>query len=227
MLSNRLQCVADKVINCNTIADIGTDHGYIPIYTIKNKIAKNAIAADISKGSCNKAQLNVDLNGLNDVINVRCGNGLEVIDGTEAVDSIIIAGMGGLMTISVLESNKTAVNKTKQLVLQPQKDIDKVRRYIHSIGFYIKSETMLKDKDKFYTIIDARKGSEEYTDLEYFFGKCNIKNKSSVLNEYAIIELNKIINVLKSMEIKGKKDTVDYVRLNKLKEMYEEVINCL
>ncbi|MDO5389115.1 MAG: class I SAM-dependent methyltransferase, partial [Clostridia bacterium] len=89
MLSKRLQQVAQTVKNGELIADIGTDHAYIPIYLIKNKIAKKAIAADISKGSCKKASLNINLRGLSNLIDVRCGNGLEVIEENEEPNVIV------------------------------------------------------------------------------------------------------------------------------------------
>ncbi|MDO4301752.1 MAG: class I SAM-dependent methyltransferase [Clostridia bacterium] len=227
MLSKRLQRVADTVRKSNVIADIGTDHAYIPIYLVKKGIAERAVAADISAGSCKKAQLNINNNHLSDLISVRCGNGLEVIDKNENIDTIIIGGMGGLMAISVLESNREAVSNAKQLVLQPQRDIDKVRRYIHSIGFRIVNENMLIDGDKFYNIIDAEKGTEEYSEIEYLFGKCLIDSKSMILKEYAEIELNKLLTVLKNMKDNGKDNEQAYDRLNKLKCSYLEVIKCL
>lgn len=227
MLSKRLQKIADTVRKSNIIADIGTDHAYIPIYLIKKGIAERAVAADISAGSCKKAQLNIDNNHLADFIDVRCGNGLEVIDKGESIDTIIIAGMGGLLAISVLESNREIVNKAKQIVLQPQRDIDKVRRYIHSIGFRINSENMLVEGDKFYNIIDADKGREEYTEIEYLFGKCLIENKSQILKEYVDIELNKLLTVLKNMSDNGKINDKAYKRLDSLRCNYLEVKKCL
>lgn len=227
MLSKRLQQVAQTVKNGELIADIGTDHAYIPIYLIKNKIAKKAIAADISKGSCKKASLNINLRGLSDLIDVRCGNGLEVIKENEEPNVIVIAGMGGLMTISVLESNKRAVQCADQLVLQPQRDIDKVRKYIHSIGFKIESEKMLKEGDKFYNIINAVKGCEEYTEIEYLFGKKLMEERSSVLKEYVDTENNKLLTVLENMKNAAKENTADYERLNRLSEKYNEVMKCL
>lgn len=227
MLSKRLQKVADTVNKSNIVADIGTDHAYVPIYLVKSKVANKAIAADISQGSCKKAQLNVNNKHLNHLIDVRCGNGLEVIKADEIIDTIIIAGMGGLMTISVLESNKKAVNNARQLVLQPQKDIYKVRQYIHSIGYKITNETMLVDNNKYYNIINAEKGIEKYTELEYLFGKILIENKSIILKEYVNIELNKIITVLKNMKDNGKENSNDYKRLNHLMNCYMEVKKCL
>ena len=131
------------------------------------------------------------------------------------------------MTISVLESNKKAVNNARQLVLQPQKDIYKVRQYVHSIGYKITNETMLVDNNKYYNIINAEKGIEKYTELEYLFGKILIENKSIILKEYVNIELNKIITVLKNMKDNGKENSNDYKRLNHLMNCYMEVKKCL
>lgn len=227
MLSKRLQQVADTVIKSDMAADIGTDHAYIPIYLVKKEITKRAIAADISAGSCRKAQLNINNNHLSDKIDVRCGNGLEVINENEIVNSIIIAGMGGLMAISVLESNKKAVEKAEQLVIQPQKDIDKVRRYLHLSGFKIADETMLVDGDKIYTVIDARKGKEEYTELEYLFGKLLIEEKSAVLKEYVETESNKLLIVLENMKKNNKENSDAYIRIYELYCKYTEVRKCL
>ncbi len=227
MLSKRLKQVADMVKKCNVIADIGTDHGYIPIYLVKNGIAKRAVAADISPGSCKKAQLNIGISHLSDLIDVRCGNGLEVIEKGEKIDAIVIAGMGGLMTISVLESSKDTVEGAEQLVLQPQRDIDKVRRYLHSIGYKITDEKMIVESDKFYNIINAEKGNEEYNDIEYLFGRKLIESKSSVLNEYVEREDNKILKVLENLENKEMKDSEAYKKMYKLHCKYEEVKKCL
>ena len=227
MLSKRLKLVADMVKVCDVIADIGTDHGYIPIYLIKNRIAKRAVAADISPGSCKKAALNVGISHLTDVIDVRCGNGLEVIEKGENIDTVIIAGMGGLMAISVLESNRDAVKGAKQLVLQPQRDIDKVRKYLHSAGFKISDEKMIVEGDKFYTVINAEKGFEEYTEEEYFFGKKLIESKSPILKEYVEKEDNKILKVLENMENKEMKGSEAYEKMYNLHCKYTEVKKCL
>ncbi len=224
MLSERLKVVADCVLKCDTMADIGTDHAYIPIYLVKNNIVKKAIAADISEGSCKKARLNVNSNHLYEKVDVRCGNGLEVIEKNEVIDCIVIAGMGGLMAINVLESNTYAVSKAKRLILQPQKDIGKVREYIDSIGFKIIDEKMLKENGKYYNVIVAEKGKESYSKIEFLFGKRLIEEKSPILKEYILFEQNKLVKILKNMEKNNKCDDSSYKRLFELEKDYEEVL---
>ncbi len=209
------------------LADIGTDHGYLPIYLIKNNIIERAVAADISKGSCDKAYRNIALHNMDRYIDVRCGNGLEVISEGDKTDCIVIAGTGGLLAINILQSNPNVVNNASQLVLQPQRDIDKVRLYIHSVGFKIADENMIKEKGKYYTVINAVKGSESYTPLEYLFGRTLIKKRSPVLKEFAKEELYKIMNILENMQKSNKTEKAKYKELTELSELYEEVLKCL
>ncbi len=227
MLSKRLDMVASMVGKCDTLADIGTDHGYMPIYLIKNNIIKKAIAADISKGSCNKAMQNVILYHMENNIDVRCGNGLDIIDENDNVQGIVIAGMGGMLTIDILKSGKNIVQKASQLILQPQRDIDKVRKYIHSVGFKIENENMINEKGKFYTVIRAVKGKEDYSNIENCFGKILIERRSPVLREYAQSEYYKIQNILRKMEYNIKTDDIKYREFNELLLLYEEVLKCL
>lgn len=229
MLSNRLKNVVSEVNKGNLIADIGTDHGYVPIYLVKNSIAQKAIAADISKGSCDKAQTNITLYGLNDKIDVRCGNGLEIIKDTEIVDTIIISGMGGLLTIDVLESNKKAVNNAKQLILQPQRDIEKVRAYLHNINYKIINEEMLIEAGKYYTIINAIKGiDEEYSEIEYYFGKFLLNKKSAILKQFIDHEYKKINIVLENISSNAIENADERIaQLKHLKALYEEGLKCL
>ncbi|MGN1319307.1 MAG: tRNA (adenine(22)-N(1))-methyltransferase [Lachnospirales bacterium] len=230
MLSYRLEQVASYVEKCNVVADIGTDHGYIPVYLVKNKICNKAIAADISKGSCKKAENNIKISNLTEYIDVRCGNGLEVIDTkNDNVDCIIISGMGGLLTINVIKKNIDVLQTTRQLILQPQRDIDKVREFVIENGFNIISEKMIKENEKYYTIINAVKGkSDKYNEIDLLFGKFLIKEKSSVLKEYLTIEMNKILNAVNSLKNNiNNNNQKRYDELLHLYNIYKEVYKCL
>lgn len=227
MLSFRLRQIADRIKYCELLADIGTDHAYIPIYAVKNGIAKRAVAADISEGSCSKARLNVNTYGLSECIEVRQGSGLEVINEDESPDAIVIAGMGGLLMISILEAGREVLSRTEQLILQPQRDIEEARRHIHSIGFKIAYESLFKDGGKFYTLLDCERGNENYTDMEYMFGKIPLENSSPVLREYVNIKYNKLLKVLKNLEAGGKKSDEAYKKIYAEAEMCREAEKCL
>lgn len=201
-LSYRLNKIAQKVTQNGIIADIGTDHAYIPIFLYKNNKIKSGIACDISKGSLQKAKDNIKKYNLQDKIQTRLGNGLEKISLQDNVDTVIIAGMGGMLMIDILEKGKYILENVKELILQPQKDIDKVREYLHKNNFKIIDDEMLKDDGKYYTIIKSIKGKEDilYKKEEYVFGRFEINNKCQILKEYIEDQLYKMEIVLKNIK---------------------------
>lgn len=201
-LSYRLNKIAQKVTQNGIIADIGTDHAYIPIFLYKNNRIKSGIACDISKGSLQKAKDNIKKYNLQDKIQTRLGNGLEKISLQDNVDTVIIAGMGGMLMIDILEKGKYILENVKELILQPQKDIDKVREYLHKNNFKIIDDEMLKDDGKYYTIIKSIKGEEDilYKKEEYVFGRFEINNKCQILKEYMEEQLYKMEIVLKNIK---------------------------
>ncbi len=225
-LSYRLQQIANKVKTNSSLADIGTDHAYIPIYLSQRNILKKAIACDISKGSLQKAIDNIKKYNLSDKIETRLSNGLDKISIEDKIDTIIIAGMGGMLMIDIV-SNKIDICKNSTLILQPQKDIDKVRKYLHKEGFKIIKDEILKDEGKYYNIIVSELGKEEnnYTELDYTFGKFEINEKSPILKEYLEENLYKMENVLKNID--DKKGDKTNLKLYKDIELFKEVLKCL
>lgn len=227
-LSKRMSTVAHMVNKCNAVADIGTDHGYVPIYLVKNDITKKAFACDINKGPLEKAQININSYNCNESIETRLGSGLTVIKPFE-VDTAVIAGMGGMLIIDILKDSIETVQSLKQLILQPQLDVGEVRKYIHSIGFKIEDEEMLIDEGKYYTVINAVKGNEKYeNEIEYFFGKCLINKKSDVLKKYAQFMADKTENIIKNLSNNNSESAVlKKSQLEYENKLYKEVLECL
>ncbi len=193
-LSLRLKTVANAVCT-RTAADIGTDHGYVPIYLVKARHMQKAVACDINEGPLLRAQENVEREGVDDKIEIRLGDGLSPLSAGE-VETVVLAGIGGMLIIDILRDNAEIVGSLKQLVLQPQLDVEKVRRYIHSIGFEIVDEQMVLEEDKFYTVINALAGTETYSkDIHYMYGKVNIEKKCPVLKEYLLKRLEKLSGI--------------------------------
>lgn len=228
-LSDRLNMVAKQAIKCDLLVDVGTDHAYLPIYLHKKGVIKHAIAADISKGSCKKAFDNIEKYMCQNYIETRCGDGLTVINAEEQPDCVVIAGMGGMLAINVLKGNERVVSGVKRLVLQPQRDIDRVRRYLHSINFKIIFEDIIYEEGKWYNVISAEQGTDvAYSERDYRFGKILIDNKSAVLKSYIEYEKNKLVRAVISI---GERDSEDIIKrkneiLAEIKS-YEEVLECL
>ena len=154
IVSDRMKAVADMVNTGSRVCDIGCDHAFVSIYLIKNNTATSVIASDVRKGPVEIAARNVKAYGLDDRIQVRMADGLLGITPGEA-DTAIIAGMGGMLMIKILEQGQTVVNSLKQVVLQPQSDVPRVRHYIHDIGGHIVREKMIFEDGKYYNIIDV------------------------------------------------------------------------
>lgn len=190
-LSIRMKTVADMVIPGGVIADIGCDHAFVSIYLIEHQIAKKVIASDVRTGPISIASNNVTKSGLEDHIDIRLGNGLETLQPQEA-DTIIIAGMGGILMNQIIERREQVAKSVKQLVLQPQSDIDLVRKKLRDMDATIVREDMVVDMGKYYTVIDARFHTDGYQPVSSNFeqelydryGAFLLQNKHPVLFAY-------------------------------------------
>ncbi|MBP5454150.1 MAG: SAM-dependent methyltransferase, partial [Lachnospiraceae bacterium] len=155
-LSQRLTKVKNTVINCETVCDIGCDHGFVSISLIKEGKAKRVIACDINKGPLEAAKENVSKEDLSNQIELRLSDGLSQVTLKDKPDSIVIAGMGGALMCKILTEGSLVASSANQLVLQPQSEIFLVRKWLRENGFYIENEDFLKDMGKYYVIMDAR-----------------------------------------------------------------------
>lgn len=199
-LSRRLQCIADEVLPGSAVADIGTDHGYVPIYLyLKGKIRKG-IAMDIGEGPLARAKKNIQMYEASSVIETRRSNGLEKLEIGE-VDTIIIAGMGGLLIQQILEGKTGVLRTVQRLILQPQRDQEKIRRLLHKQGFKISNEQMINEEGHYYTIITAIPGQESYQrEVDYLFGRKLIEEKSPILKEYICDQLSKYDTIINNIQ---------------------------
>lgn len=199
-LSKRLQAVADKVTRGSRVADIGCDHGYVSIYLMKSQIAQSVVAMDVNEGPLNRAALHIEREGLSDYIETRLSDGLKKLKAGEA-DSIICAGMGGRLTVKILSEREEITRGVKELILQPQSEIDLVRNYLCQIGFGIMEEDMILDEGKYYQIIKAKPAAAyELTRAEAKYGPCLIKDRNPVLKEFLLLEQTKYEKILSGLK---------------------------
>lgn len=198
-LSKRLQLVASFVSKGKIMADIGTDHGYVPIYLVRNQMVPYAYACDVNKGPLERANAHIAEAGLGGQIETRLGSGLSVLKPGEA-EAIVIAGMGGPLMQRLLEESSEVTASVTELILSPHSEVDGVRRYLHKTGFCIVREAMIYDEGKFYIVFKAVPGEDKvYTELEYRFGKLLIEAGEPVFLEYlqdCIRKLRKLQNRL-------------------------------
>lgn len=227
-ISLRLKTLLNMVDNCQCMADIGTDHGYVPIYLVKNKICEGAIASDINKGPIKKAEFNIRLHKLEDKIQCRLGRGLSTIKPGEA-EEIVIAGMGGNLIRDIIEEGLEVFKGAKSLILQPMQHSQVLRKYIYNSGFKILDEELCIDENKFYEIIKVSYDENiKYIDsIFYEVGEVLIKKKHSLIFKFLnskIHNYNKIIlNINRNTELANERKAD---LLNKIKKL-QELIECI
>jgi len=200
-ISDRLKLVSDFVTEGNILADIGTDHGYIPIYLILNGKIPYAYAMDVNKGPLIRAKENVKKYSLEDKITIRLSDGLEALNSKEA-DTVLIAGMGGELTLKILKNGKEILKDVRELVLSPHSEIHLIREYLLKNDYEITREDMIFDGGKYYTIIKAVRNKNadnvEYlkskTYLEY--GKLLVEENNNILFDYLLDRKNKLEDVI-------------------------------
>lgn len=157
-LSKRLKLVASFVEPGAVVADVGTDHGYVPIWLVQEGVAAGGIAMDVNPGPLERAAAHIGACGLADRIQTRLGNGLSALSDGEA-DTVIIAGMGGPLIVRILTDGLETVRGMGRLILSPQSEIWSVREFLDRYGFVIEDEAMTEEDGKYYTVIRARFGS--------------------------------------------------------------------
>lgn len=188
-LSKRLERVAGMVTEGNRLADIGTDHAYIPIYLCEEKRIPSAIAMDIGSGPLSRAREHVQNAGLSEYIELRLSNGMEKLKPGEA-DTLLLSGMGGLLMERILGADDEILFSVKELVLQPQSDVTDLRQWLHMKGWQIVCEDIVLDAGKYYPMMKAVQGPYiSYTIEEYYYGRMELQQSLPVLEKYIEKEL--------------------------------------
>jgi len=217
-LTPRLKTIADLACLDSlpiSACDVGTDHGYIPVY-LAQKGCKKVIATDISAPSAQKAADNAVKYQLEDCISVRVGNGLEKVSDNEA-ECVIIAGMGGLMITKILSS--TVPNGIKAFVLQPMRSDYELRLFLHNNGFVIDKEVLCEDDNRIYSIMRVSYGKSDYDNFSLHYGKFE---KSPLYLKYITKKRNSLAKKINGIKIGGNEPDSELTEhYNKLTEIIE------
>lgn len=159
-LSRRLSHIADMVSKTSVLADVGTDHGYLPIALLQSKKIERAIAMDINAGPLERANEHIAREQLGEYIQTRRSDGLAGLRAGE-VNTVVIAGMGGHLTINILKRGAEVVRMLDELILEPQSDIHLVRAYLREQNYLIEAEDFVLEDGKYYPILRVLPGKAD------------------------------------------------------------------
>jgi tRNA (adenine22-N1)-methyltransferase len=202
ILSKRLNCIARHIEHEDCVADIGTDHGYLPIALVKQGRAARVIAMDLRKQPLLRAQSNIRDAGVENQITLRLSDGAEQLLPGEA-SVINISGMGGELMGRILATKPEVFHSAKQLYLSPQSEIAAFRKQLMEMGFHITDEWMVEEDGKYYFIMQAASGTETkaYTACELHFGRHLLQKQDPVLYTYLQREKHIQERVLARLEV--------------------------
>ena len=223
-LNTRLKTAAGFVRHGSVAADIGTDHAYLPAYLILNNIVSKVIACDLRSGPLENAAETVREFKLENNIELRLSDGLDMISPDEA-DDIIICGMGGNLITDILSRAFWLKDSKYRLILQPQSHAYDLRNYLYSNNYRIINETGVRSEGRVYTIIAAEYNADfepDYNDIDVYFGSL-IYNSDDVSSEICRRTLG-YLKVRYESELKFG-DNNESERFRILIEKAEEIIN--
>ena len=183
-LGERLTRVASFVPNGSKVCDVGSDHAYLPVYLIRNDQISCAIAGEVVKGPFLSAKQTVRDYRMEDRIEVRLGDGLQILSKEDEITAVTICGMGGELISRILEAGYSGshLNGRERLILQPNVAEHFVREWLMNHSYQIVEETVVSDNHRLYEIIVAEPVDKrvEYTELELKYGPILLQHRSEL-----------------------------------------------
>lgn len=243
-LSLRLLELANRVLSDQHFADIGSDHALVPLYLICNDIVPTAIAGEVHDGPyLNALSAVAELDKMKR-IQVRKGNGLDVITANDEVRSILIAGMGGGLIRDILERGMKQLSGVKRLILQPNVASELVRRWLHENGWLLTEELMIEEERRYYEVLVAEPDIDQRSkylyqeqqvatvqvdqQLLFLLGPLFIHHVTSSWCAKWTEELFRKERVLAQMQQSNQLDTLEKrIELQHLLQKLKEAISCL
>ena len=222
-LSNRLEALAGFIDKGDKVADIGTDHGFVPNFIVEKGISDFCIASDISENSLKKSiELTRELKNEDKIVN-RTGPGLSILRKNE-VDDVIIAGMGGLLISEILEDDFEVVKNLKKLILQPMQAQKELRKYLYEKGYEITDEKIIFEDRKYFEIIVAKyTGIKKNIDKIYYeIPYMPYIRRDSVIKDYLTNRIEYSTMILDNLNKSSEKKKVE----KKIKELEEFISKC-
>ena len=225
-IGERLKTVASLVSPCCTVADIGTDHGYVPAFLAMTGKCAHVIASDIAEGPCAAARETLSKYGLQEVMEVRKASGLQGLAAGEA-QTVVIAGMGGATILCILAELPDITQTVGTFVLQPMSAVGTLRRWLSDHYFIINEEALCKENGRIYIILKVAhaRQKQELSDIEMELGPCVLNERPALWNEYVAEKAKRVRQMLKQMSAsETATHSEKYRNMQKLLEQMERLL---
>ena len=225
-LSDRLATVGQHVESGSRLADIGSDHAYLPINLALNGVIDYAVVGEVRQGPLENSKHEIAKEGLTDKLHPRLADGLAAIEPNDNIDHITIAGMGGALISHILETGKDKLTGKEKLILQPNVGEENVRRWLQSYGYTITAEEILAEDGHTYEIIVGQKlaGQPEYSRADLFFGPHLRQEKNAVFLQKWRDELSQKKVILKNIQQSQKSEPEKIEQFTTEIKMIEEML---
>ena len=229
-IGDRLEAIGKLVPQGCVLADIGTDHAYLPVWLLEQGKIASAIAGDIAEGPCLAAKNTVSMHGMKGKVEVRLGSGLKVLQAGEA-DCIAIAGMGASTMIEILEADMPLAVEAKRLVLQPMAGAASLRKWLIQNGWCIVAEDLVDDGRHLYEIMAVERGeSEAFSNAVLEIGPSLIEAKHPLLAKQFARQINNykklLANMGKSEQARASEKYIAWEKLVQELEALVDACNC-
>ena len=222
----RLNALAKMVDPGSRVADIGTDHAYLPIKLVADQVIDYAIASDVAQGPLDNAIEDIRQVGFQNKIEARLGNGLATVKPSDQIDTVVIAGMGGKLMCQILQAAWDQNMKFETLILEPNISEPRVRQWLVDHNYQIVDEGLLFEAGHSYELIKAKKAIQrvELTEKEILFGPHILQNRNEAFQQKWQNQLQYFRNLVINLNKAQNKDETKIASLEKQIVMIEEVL---
>lgn len=230
-LSKRLQLIAEYVRPGSSIADIGSDHAYLPAYLCRGYDDIRAIAGEVQQGPYEAAIRTIEKHQLANQVQVRLGNGLEVIQTEDNVDTIIIAGMGGKLIHDILMNGLGKLKHVRRFILQPNTNTEYVRRFLLEQDIPLQHEFILEEHGHIYEVLIADCQSDTFLydgvtemDKQLLFGPLLMRQKPPEFRSKWEREYDHTLSIIEQLKAANQGEAPVMEELQMRKSWMEEVL---
>lgn len=231
-LSNRLKQLASYIDKNSFFADIGTDHAYLPCYVCLQHPEVRAIAGEVNKGPYTRAKETVLQYHLTHRIDVRLGDGLEIIREEDNIDTITISGMGGTLIAAILNADAPKLQQIRKVIAQPNNHAENVRRFLLAHQYDIIDEQMMEENGHIYEMIVGEKNplrkkiiQDEEVEKTLLFGPKLMIEKSPIFYKKWQMEHDKLTHVIQQMQRANIRDEARILAFQHRLQWIEEVLS--